>query len=248
MKNILVIQIRSGEYEKHERECFESVCPKYFNQMKWVNGLTDFESLPQNVDDLSKYSCVIIGGSGEADISQIDMQPALQKAEKALTKFVNLCVANDFPYFGVCFGHQLLAYSLGSNVVLGGKEIGSKEAILEDDAKNEKIFQGLPQRIIVQQAHKDSVESLPEGAILLASSEVCHIQAMKIKNHIYSVQFHAEMGKKEYVGRHELYARLNPETGYSKNLPKIRKETTESSDGPAILNNFLNIYAQRVTL
>lgn len=245
MKRILVVQVRTGEYEKHERHCFESVFSEHSDRFEYINGLVEFEKLPQKLEELNQYSCVIIGGSGEADISQIDKQPQFKLAIKPLSHLVSLMVKNDFPLFSICLGHQLLCYTLGSDVKKEHGEIGSVTLSLTDEGQYNILLRSLPKEIVVQHAHKDSVLSLPKEATLLATNSTCPIQLIKVKENIYGAQFHAEMTEKEYVERHELYAQLNPESGYSDKLPQIKREVITSSDGPQILENFLNRYVSK---
>ena len=241
-KKILVIQARTGEYEGHEQRCLRVSFPKYFPHMRFVNVIKNPNKI-KNIN-LENYSCAIIGGSGEIDISQINNQPKAKTTIPILVQFAKLCIDKDFPLFGICLGHQIIAHSLGSRILLSNKEVGSKEIQLTKEGQNNDLFEKLPKNPIVYQAHKDNVETLPKGAKLLATGKVCKIQAFKVGQNVYGTQFHAEMDKALYIERHELYAKLNPETGYSEKLSKIKAGTKESKDGIRILSRFLEKYAK----
>jgi len=59
--------------------------------------------------------------------------------------------------------------------------------------KDDPIFEGLPNPFIVREAHYCEVKALPQDFELLASTDECRIQAMKlISRMIYGIQFHPE--------------------------------------------------------
>jgi GMP synthase (glutamine-hydrolysing) len=109
---------------------------------------------------------------------------------------VNLIKQTDLPLFSICYGHQLLCWSLGGRVASHPAEIEGFEAI--DILEFDELFAGFEknQKIPFAQHHHDYVtrESLQEAnLVLLASSESCEVEA--IKHHhkpFYGVQFHPE--------------------------------------------------------
>ena len=110
---------------------------------------------------------------------------------------VNLIKHLDLPIFSVCYGHQLLCWSLGATVASFAEPIKNmfeKVRIIEVD----EIFAGFEkhQTIPLAQWHYDYVlkESLNQAdLVLLADSPSCKVEATKHKhNPFYSVQFHPE--------------------------------------------------------
>ena len=98
----------------------------------------------------------------------------------------------DTPIIGICFGHQLIAYTFGTPSYKGRRIRGERQVeVLEPD----EIFSCCKagDKILVSENHMDYVERLPHGFIHLARSEDCEIEAMKHgKKPIYGVQFHPE--------------------------------------------------------
>lgn len=110
-------------------------------------------------------------------------------AEMAL---IGDAVRGGLPVIGVCLGAQLLAASLGGRVYPGpAEEAGAGEVTLvADDPVLGKAGVKLP----VLHWHRDTFD-LPEGAELLASSEVYENQAFRLGQRAYGLQFHVEIGR-----------------------------------------------------
>lgn len=110
---------------------------------------------------------------------------------------VNLIKHLGLPIFSVCYGHQLLCWSLGATVASFAEPIKDrfeKVRIIEVD----EIFTGFEkyQTIPLAQWHYDYVlkESLNQAdLVLLADSPSCEVEAVKHKHKpFYGVQFHPE--------------------------------------------------------
>jgi GMP synthase (glutamine-hydrolysing) len=106
----------------------------------------------------------------------------------------------DKPVLGICYGHQLLATALGGAVGKGAKgEYGSATLeVLADDP----LFSGTPRIQKVWMSHRDYVEKLPPGSLVLARTEDCEIAAFRLAGAgVYGVQFHPEVKHTEYGAR-----------------------------------------------
>jgi GMP synthase (glutamine-hydrolysing) len=99
------------------------------------------------------------------------------------------------PVLGVCFGHQLLGFAYGSQVILNpqGREIGSIQVELTPEGRTDPLFANLPDVFWVQTTHEDVVSSLPNGARHLALNQQTTIQSFGIGRNVRGVQFHPEM-------------------------------------------------------
>jgi GMP synthase (glutamine-hydrolysing) len=102
----------------------------------------------------------------------------------------------DLPLFSICYGYQLLCWSLGAKVASHPVEIERFEEIRI--VKFDEIFAGFEesQTILLAQHHNDCVikASLQEAKlILLADSKSCEVEAIKHQRKpFYGVQFHPE--------------------------------------------------------
>lgn len=103
-------------------------------------------------------------------------------------------VAEEVPVLGVCYGHQLLAHSLGGEVDFHprGRETGTRPVQLTDAAEADLLFRGLPRRFAAQLTHRQSVIRLPEEAVLLAANDFEPHQAFRVGRCAWGVQFHPE--------------------------------------------------------
>ncbi|TQI82367.1 GMP synthase (glutamine-hydrolysing) [Serratia fonticola] len=98
------------------------------------------------------------------------------------------------PIFGVCYGHQLLAYALGGEVGYHpqGMEVGTLEIELLPAACNDRRLAILPPRFKANLIHSQSVLTPPPGAEVLARSQHDAHQILRYGDNALTTQFHPE--------------------------------------------------------
>lgn len=98
-------------------------------------------------------------------------------------------VEDGVPTLGICLGAQLLAVATGGEVQRGGSgpEIGLGEVSV--DVGDELLVPG-PMPVI--QWHYDTVTRLPDDATLLGSSPEYPVQAFRVGELAWGLQFHIE--------------------------------------------------------
>lgn len=200
MKKILVIQSRTRP------DMVAAEQGEYARAVEGNAGLAFVSSLDESLlwgepeTFLTGFSGVIFGGSGEFDFDggrpDDDVARLTSQAIVARLKpFVGYLLRADFPTLGICYGHQIIAESLGVPVVSdpAQKKTGTYDVVLTEAGKQDLLFKNLPERFAAQYGHKDSLSSLPQSAVLLASSDKCKTSALRYGAHVYTVQFHPEL-------------------------------------------------------
>ncbi|MBV9158982.1 MAG: type 1 glutamine amidotransferase [Candidatus Kaiserbacteria bacterium] len=233
MKKILVIQSRARPemIAAEQEEYRHSVGDR--GECTFLSALDESLLWMEPAKLLEGFDAIIIGGSGEFDLhgGRPDDDAARQTARKILERVKGLAdyaIDHEKPLLGVCFGHQLLAEMRGGNVTNDHeqKKVGTFEVQLTAEGKNDPLMQSLPGSFQAQYGHKDSVTSLPQGAILLAVGPACKFSALKFGPKAYTMQFHPELRAQDVAWK------LANSPGY---LPEgvsaesIVKESTEAS-------------------
>jgi GMP synthase (glutamine-hydrolysing) len=185
--------------------------------------------------DVARAAAFVMTGSSS---SVTERAPWMLRAEA----YVRTIAGADVPFFGICFGHQLVAQALGGEVSLNprGREIGTvRVQRLAEDA----IFDGVGDEIAVNATHKDTVTRLPAEARVLAASELEPTQAFAVGRAIRCVQFHPEIDGDAMRGYVDARAHLIAEEGGDP--AAIRARAVDAPDGEAALRNFVKRFVRR---
>ena len=85
--------------------------------------------------------------------------------------------------------------ALGAPVIAdpAGREVGTYDIFLTRAANTDPLFRELPPSFKVQLGHKDRATAVPSGAVHLASSARCSVQALRVGDTVYATQFNPEL-------------------------------------------------------
>jgi GMP synthase-like glutamine amidotransferase len=137
--------------------------------------------------DLRDISAMIVLG-GAMHVNDHQHYPFLIE----LKKLVRTLAQNGIPYLGICLGGQLLASALGAQVVANRwEELGTLPVELNAEGLSDPLYAGIGSPFTSFQWHHDSFD-LPDGALLLASSDACPHQSFRYGKNAWGTQFHPE--------------------------------------------------------
>lgn len=101
------------------------------------------------------------------------------------------------PILGICYGCQLMAYTLGGEVKSCEKSEYGKIEVTGGD--NSLLYEDIPEKSVVWMSHTDYVSRLPEGFRVTSHSDDCPCASFENKERrLYAVQFHPEVTHSEY--------------------------------------------------
>jgi GMP synthase (glutamine-hydrolysing) len=140
-------------------------------------------------------------------------EPGAPQADPALFRA-------GIPVFGICYGFQAMAQTLGGEVAkTGGSEFGRTTLSVTDPGT---LLRGLPPTQQVWMSHGNEVIRAPAGFTVTASSAGAPVAAFEdVTNRLAGVQFHPEVLHTEHgqaILRHFLY-----------DIAKVRPQWTEAN-------------------
>ncbi len=111
-----------------------------------------------------------------------------------LAVWIRRLVAEQVPFLGICYGHQLLAHALGGEVGYhpGGPEVGTRTITLLPTADDDPLFADVPESFLGHTTHSQTVLRLPPDAVALARNEHEPHHALRVGACAWGVQFHPE--------------------------------------------------------
>ncbi len=140
------------------------------------------ETAPASIDGYA--GLIVLGGAASANDHELAPVRAL----------VAEAVAAQLPTLGICLGAQLLAVAAGGRVAANpqGRDFGPSLIAKRAAAATDPLFGPLPITPDVIQSHVDAVTQLPPGAVLLAASPTCDVEAFRVGRLAWGLQFHIE--------------------------------------------------------
>ena len=150
------------------------------------------------------------------------------------------------PTLGICFGHQLLCHSLGSEIeraeslssgiwTLELTKEGERDILLTSHVENNEKISGLF-------SHQDHVMTVPDSCTLLSKTSHNMVTAVRVNNDLgepmpaWGIQFHPEAARK----------RIERAYGWGHISEDEYKSFKGEHDGAGILSSFAKIVLEKV--
>ena len=197
------------------------------------------------IPELENYDALWVMG-GPMDVWDVDEHPWLVPEKAAIRRWVREL---GKPYLGLCLGHQLLADALGGTCgPQKPSEIGILEVELTQEGRKDPLFEGTPNVQKCLQWHSVRVAQAPDDAVILASSELCSAQAMRVGKNAYSMQYHVEIEPDTVANWASVPAYYDAlintlgDTGYT----SMSKDAADNMD--SFLNSARTIYQNFMTM
>jgi GMP synthase (glutamine-hydrolysing) len=196
--------------------------------------------------DLDDWSGIVVGG-GPWNISDPDSRKddAQRRGEARLRELALQVVEADFPFLGACYGIGTLGTLAGGVVDRQWSEpIGGVTITLTPEGDGDPLLGVLPTSFDAFLGHKEAVSTLPRGAVLLASSPTCPVQAFRLGERVYATQFHPELDVDSIVMRIETYqdfGYFGP--GEGEELIRLARAAVVT-EPPRILARFVELFAR----
>jgi GMP synthase (glutamine-hydrolysing) len=190
------------------------------------------------IDPLSDDLLVILGGP--ISVNDAALFPFID----AEINFLKQRIAADKPTLGICLGAQLIARALGATIYSGNtKEIGWYDLTLTDAGEQSALRYLSAEHCSMLHWHGETFE-LPDGAVLLASSEAYENQAFSYGDKVLALQFHPEITQRSmekwFIGH---IGEIMQTDGVS--VEKLRQDTHQYANqlevqGELFFNSWIN--------
>ena len=159
--------------------------------------------IARRVRELHVYSELVPGDIPAEELAALEPSaiilsggPASVYAEDA-PKIDPAVLELGIPVLGFCYGHQLIAATLGGSV--GHTEVGEYGPAKLERAGHSQLLRGTPGEQTVWMSHRDAVQQVPDGFTVTARTPICAVAAMECaERRIYSTQFHPEVRHSHY--------------------------------------------------
>ncbi len=163
-----------------------------------------------------------------------------------LEEWTRELLKKSVPFYGICYGHQILAHAAGGTVDYHpqGGEVGTVPIETHPLASEDPVFCDLPQTFYGHVTHSQSVLRLPEGALHLASNPFEPHHAFRLGKCAWGVQFHPEYS----VPIMKMYIRKQAEKlkELGRDVDELLETVRPTPDATRSLENFARLVAGNV--
>ena len=204
------------------------------------------EQRPLGSVELRDWSGIFLGGGPfNASDPEGSKSPVQRRVEADLRELFDKVVSADFPFLGACYAIGTLGGHQGAVVDRRYAEpIGAAPVTLTREGRRDPLLAGLPATFDAFVGHKEAISSLPDHAVLLASSPSCPVQAFRVGSAVYATQFHPELDAAGLCTRIEVYKYAGYFDPAQADELKAQAHRSNVTCPPTILRRFVRRYAR----
>ncbi len=191
---------------------------------------------------LDGYRGIVVGGS-PFNVTDPAKSPLQQRVEADLETLAGQAADGRIAGFFTCFSIGVVTRMLGGQVGTDTPESASATVIRTTEAgASDPVFGPSGPALTVFTAHKEGAVATPPGATLLATNDVCPVQAYRVGTHLYTAQFHPEPTPRDFADRMTFYRT----TGYfdPEEFDLVQGQVLSASvtEGAALLRRFADTF------
>jgi GMP synthase (glutamine-hydrolysing) len=152
-------------------------------RVRECNVYCEVKSYKTSLEEIKKLNPKGIIFTGGPNSVYLEESPKVDKAIFDL----------GIPVLGICYGCQLMAYTLGGKVQAA--ENNSEYGMTATEFNTASLlFKGLKDKSITWMSHTDYISELPNGFTSVAHTSDCPVAAMENKDEkLYGIQYHPEV-------------------------------------------------------
>jgi GMP synthase (glutamine-hydrolysing) len=122
--------------------------------------------------------------------------------------------------------------------------IGAVKVELTGDGAVDPLTSSLPGSFEAFVGHKEAVTTLPDHAVLLATSAACPVQAFRVGQRVYATQFHPELDVAGLQTRIDVYRTYGYFEPHEAEWIKATAAQASVSEPPRLLRRFVELFAR----
>jgi GMP synthase (glutamine-hydrolysing) len=203
------------------------------------------ERRPLGSVDLDEWSGIFIGGGPFNASDPESTKSAVQRrVEAELHSLLDVVVDRDFPLLGACYGIGVIGvHQRGTVDRRYAEPISRVQITLTSDGRADPLLTDLPDDFEAFLGHKEAMSDLPPGAVHLASSAACPVQAFRLGRNVYATQFHPELDVHGLCTRIDVYKHAGYfEPDQADSLKEMARQG-HVFEPPKILHRFVQRFA-----
>jgi GMP synthase (glutamine-hydrolysing) len=204
------------------------------------------EAAPLGWVELEDWSGIILGG-GPFNVSDPDdaKSPVQRRVEAELADLAERVVAADTPFLGACYGIGVLGTRAGGVVDRTyGEPVGALPVRLTPEGREDPLVGVLPEVFDAYLGHKEAVSRLPDGAVLLASTDTCPVHVFRLGRNVYATQFHPELDAVALCDRVDAYSAHGYYEPHEREAIKAAAREAMVTEPVRLLARFVELYAR----